>query len=98
MTSMAKLVHMLKLAVSHGIPARSFKVALVVGTILNVINQGDRIIDGNDIDLLKAILTFCTPYFVFSYGAVTALIAQLEAALARPDPEQWGRQSESGHD
>jgi hypothetical protein len=34
-----------RLATSDGIPLRSFKVAVVVGTALNLINQGDALFD-----------------------------------------------------
>ena len=43
-------------------------VALVVGTILNLINQGDRLAAG-DINWFKAVLTYMVPYCVASYGA-----------------------------
>jgi hypothetical protein len=32
--------------VSGGVPRRSFGVALIVGTILNLINQGDALLSG----------------------------------------------------
>ena len=43
-------------------------VALVVGTVLNLINQGDLIASG-DINWFKAVLTYLVPYCVASYGA-----------------------------
>lgn len=67
-------------AVSDGIPRRSFYVALVVGTLLNLINQGDALIGAGTIDWLKVVLTYCVPYAVCTYGAVTTQLAQ-----ARPD-------------
>ncbi len=60
------------LALGHGVPRRSFMVALVVGTILNLINQGDALWGSADIDGLKLGLTYAVPYFVATYGAVTA--------------------------
>jgi hypothetical protein len=56
---------------SGGVPRRSFVVALVVGTILNLINQGDALLAGASIDLLKVALTFIVPYCVATYGAVS---------------------------
>jgi hypothetical protein len=38
-------------AVSDGIPSRSFYVALAVGTVLNLINQGDALV-GSGLDQL----------------------------------------------
>ena len=46
-------------------------VALVVGVILNGINQGDVLLGGGKIDWAKMALTFLVPYFVATYGAVS---------------------------
>ncbi|MGE0482722.1 MAG: nitrate/nitrite transporter NrtS [Gammaproteobacteria bacterium] len=56
---------------------RSGKVALLVGTILVVINYGDRLFAGglSGRDLVKMLLTFCVPYCVSTYAAVSALRA-----------------------
>jgi hypothetical protein len=51
----------------------SLVVAAVVGTILNLINQGDAAVDGHPLVLWKVMLTYCVPYFVSTYGAVMAL-------------------------
>lgn len=58
-------------AVSDGIPRRSLYVALVVGAVLNLINQGDALLGAAPFDWLKAILTYAVPYAVGTYGAVT---------------------------
>ena len=58
-------------AVSGGVPRRSFWVALIVGTILNLINQGDRLFSGQSLDFTKLALTYLVPYFVSTYGAVS---------------------------
>lgn len=50
----------------------SLRVGLVVGTILNVINQGESFLAGGDIDLLRGTLTYMVPFFVASYGAYGA--------------------------
>ena len=57
--------------VSDGIPRRSFAVALIVGTILNLINQGDALFSGIPVDFTKIALTFAVPYCVATYGAVS---------------------------
>lgn len=59
-------------AVSDGTPACSLQVALVVGTILNVINQGDALLGGGPVVWWKVALTYCVPYCVCTYGAVTS--------------------------
>ena len=57
--------------ISDGVPKRSLVVALVVGTILNLINQGDALFGGAQLNLVKLILTFAVPYAVATYGAVS---------------------------
>lgn len=62
-------------AISHGIPRRCFYVALVVGTILNLINQGDALFAFADVNWLKVGMTYLVPYDVCTYGAVTAKLS-----------------------
>ncbi len=61
-----------RLAVSNGVPRRAMIVALVVGPLLTLINQGDAIASGGEINWLKAGLTFLVPYVVATVGAVGA--------------------------
>jgi len=65
-------------ALSDGVPRRSFFVALVVGTVLNLINQGDALLGTAPINWLKVVLTYFVPYAVCTYGAVSAQIKQLK--------------------
>ncbi|MCC6707650.1 MAG: nitrate/nitrite transporter NrtS [Gammaproteobacteria bacterium] len=55
---------------------RSLRVAAVVGSILVAINYGDRIFAGTLVlrDLAKIGLTYCVPYCVATYAAVSALL------------------------
>lgn len=55
---------------------RSLRVAAVVGSILVAINYGDRIVAGTlgRLDLAKIALTYCVPYCVATYAAVSALL------------------------
>lgn len=50
----------------------SILVALVVGTLLNAINQGDAFIAGGEVNWLKVVLTYLVPFFVATYGAYNA--------------------------
>jgi len=59
------------MCISDGVPKRSILVALAVGSVLNLINQGDVLLDGGRIDFLKLALTYAVPYFVATYGAVS---------------------------
>jgi hypothetical protein len=61
----------LRFCLTDGVPKRSFVVALIVGAVLNLINQGDAILAGADVDVTKALLTFAVPYCVATYGAVS---------------------------
>jgi hypothetical protein len=45
-------------AVAEGVPRRSLLVALIVGTILNLINQGDTLVAGHRINFAKLVLTY----------------------------------------
>ena len=62
----------LALAVSDGVPARALVMALVIGTILNLINQGDALLHGTSLNWLKIALTYITPYLVSTHGAMAA--------------------------
>lgn len=55
---------------------RSLKVALIVGTALNLINQGDAMMNSEPINIFKCLLTYAVPYCVATYGAVAALQAR----------------------
>ena len=63
----------LKRVFSRPIVGRSLIVALVVGTILNAINQGPEIWAGEDVVLWKLLMTYCVPFLVASFGAYSAL-------------------------
>jgi hypothetical protein len=62
-------------ATTGGVPLRSVVVAAVVGTVLNLINQGDALLDGGSINWLKIALTYAVPYCVSTYGAVSYRLA-----------------------
>ena len=51
---------------------RNLTVAVVVGTILNLINQLDFLLAG-DVNLTKLALTYCVPFFVATYGSYNSL-------------------------
>ena len=59
-----------------GTPRKAFLTALVVGTILTAINHGDVVVSGSMPPLLKVALTYCVPYCVTTWGAVTGKRAQ----------------------
>ena len=59
-----------------GTPKKAILTALVVGTILTAINHGDVILSGSVPPPWKVILTYCVPYFVTTWGAITGKRAQ----------------------
>ena len=72
--AMAELMKCVGCAVRHGpMLRRSAKVALVVGTVLVALNQGDNLLAGNWNGAMfwKIPLTYCVPFLVASYGALS---------------------------
>jgi hypothetical protein len=62
----------------RGIVRRSLILAAIVGTILNIINQGDALFSGGPLVAWKIALTYCVPYCVATYGAVTARLDMMK--------------------
>lgn len=60
------------LILDRGIVRRSLVVAAIVGTVLNLIAQGDFLVMGQPLNYWKIALTYCVPYCVATYGGVTA--------------------------
>lgn len=58
------------LACSSRIAQSALRVSIVVGTILNLINQGEAILQGSDIDIFHFLLNYLVPYCVASYSAI----------------------------
>lgn len=73
-----RTLYYVRCCAADGVPRRSFGVALVVDTNLNLINQGDALLAGGDLNFLKLALTYAVPYCVATYGAVS-LCLRLEA-------------------
>ena len=69
---------------SDGTPKKAFFTALVVGTILTTINHGDSILNGMTPPVWKVVLTFCVPYCVTTWGAITGKRAQWRRDYRRP--------------
>ena len=66
------------IAFERGIVRRSLILAAIIGTILNVINQGDALFAGTHLVAWKIALTYCVPYCVATYGAVTARLDMMK--------------------
>lgn len=61
--------------VTSGILFRSLAVAIIVGTVLNLINQGKVLLTGASLDWLKLLLNYVVPFAVSTHGAVSARMA-----------------------
>ncbi|MBB1440345.1 nitrate/nitrite transporter NrtS [Shewanella sp. SG41-4] len=62
-------------AFSRKVMSRAFNVALLVGTILALINHGEKILSltlSNE-DFVKIVLTYLVPYGVSTWSAVQAI-------------------------
>jgi hypothetical protein len=64
------LLKICRYCLSDGVPKRSVFLALIVGTVLNLVNQGEILFGGGKLNLVKILLTYAIPYCVATYGAV----------------------------
>ena len=64
----------IKTASTYSIQKTGLKMAVVVGTILTLINQGNILFAANwqDVHLPKLLLTFCVPYCVAIYAGTAS--------------------------
>ena len=62
----------LSLAASDRTPLRALETAAVVGSILVAINQGEAILAGEGVDVLKMGLTYLVPFFVATISAASS--------------------------
>ena len=65
------LRNLTELAFGGGTPRKAAMTALVVGTVLVGINHADAILAGEPISLHKILLTYCVPYLVATWGAIS---------------------------
>ncbi len=65
-----------QMILGDGTPKKAVYTAIVVGTLLTAINHGDIILSGQAPAIWKMILTYCVPYCVTTWGAITGKRAQ----------------------
>lgn len=65
----------ISLAFSREVVSRAFNVALLVGTLLALINHGEKIISLtlSSEDFVKVVFTYLVPYGVSTWSAVQAI-------------------------
>ena len=67
---------------------RSLIVALIIGTVLNVINQGDALVSGAPLNYWKIALTFIVPFCVSTYGAYSMALITAKSELTM-ESDSW---------
>ena len=65
----------IQLIFGHGTPKKAFLTALVVGTILILINHGDQIVAGNFPHIAKIAMTYIVPYIGFTSFIACPILA-----------------------
>ena len=60
---------LLRAACSSRIASNALRISLVVGTVLNLVNQGDAIFAGSGVSWPPIFLNYLVPYLVASYSA-----------------------------
>lgn len=73
------------LAASRRIAGNALRICLVVGTVLNLINQGPALWSGQRPSLLHLLLNFMVPYAVATYSAVRLRMQQQDVAGQPPN-------------
>ncbi len=81
---------LLQMILGDGTPKKAMFTALVVGTFLTAINHGDVILSGLTPSPWKVILTYCVPYCVTTWGAITGKRAQWRRDERSRDSADWG--------
>ena len=62
-------------ALSGAYLARAIVVMIIVGSVLNLINQGEALFQGAPPNFAKLLLTYVVPFCVSTYGTWSALIS-----------------------
>lgn len=66
----------LSLACSRKIAGNALRISLVVGTVLNLINQGTAILNWSGISWGHVLLNYLVPYCVASYSAAKNALSE----------------------
>lgn len=60
-----------EIATSPYVVKLALRTSLLIGTLLNVINQGDALFGSGQLQVLKLLLTYLVPYGVATYSATS---------------------------
>ena len=74
---------LLKIASRNSILKKGLLISMVVGTLLNLINQGNLLLTNQllEVSLFKLSLTYLTPFVVSVYSTATAILKQESTTL-----------------
>ena len=61
--------NLLRAARSRKVVLNAVRVSLVVGSVLNLINQGNELLSGSGVSWVHILLNYVVPYCVSSYSA-----------------------------
>lgn len=75
-----------QIAWSRHIVINALKVSVVVGSVLNLVNQGENLLHGGTISWLHLLLNYLVPYCVSSYSAAKNEIELRESNECKFNP------------
>lgn len=75
-----RLPSVFTLMFSKRISATALKVSLVVGTVLNLVNNGDHLWTDYEVDVWRVFLNFVVPFCVSSYSAARSEVQRAAGA------------------
>ncbi len=73
---MSKHLSALRRVLSRPILYNSIAVMIVVGTVLNIINQGDVLMKGASLNWPKVCLTYLMPFLVASFASWKVMLVE----------------------
>lgn len=71
----------LRIACTRDIVRSALVTAMVVGTVLNMVNQGARWLDGDGLLLGHFLLNYAVPYLVATYSAVRTRLQDIASRM-----------------
>ena len=82
-----ELTPWLKLATRRTVARRAVVIASFVGTVLALVNHGDRMLSGamSGLNWGQVLVTYFLPYLVSTYSSVVAIRTQQRLTMAKRD-------------
>ena len=70
------------IATSPFVVKLALRTCLIIGTVLNMINQGDALFGDGHLNVFKLCLTYMVPYCVATYSATSVALRQSKGLSA----------------